>query len=203
MPNKLQELTDRLYNEGLSKGKQEGEEIVRKAGEEASRIISEARRQAEDIIASAKKEADDIRKKAEGDMKTAISQSLSATRQQIENLIVAKAVGTTAKDILSNEEFVKKMIESVIKAFNPAEAEPVDLDMVLPDRLKDSIGPYLQNIIGNEFKNDIRISYSNRFDGGFTVGPHDGGYFIRFTDEEFDKLISEHLRPAARKLIFG
>ena len=104
MPNKLQELTDRLYNEGLSKGKQEGEEIVRKAGEEASRIISEARRQAEDIIASAKKEAEDIRKKAEGDMKTAISQSLSATRQQIENLIVAKAVGTTAKDILSNEK---------------------------------------------------------------------------------------------------
>ena len=31
MQNKLQELTDRLYNEGLSKGKQEGEELLAKA----------------------------------------------------------------------------------------------------------------------------------------------------------------------------
>ena len=31
MQNKLQELTDKLYNEGLAKGKQEGEEILAKA----------------------------------------------------------------------------------------------------------------------------------------------------------------------------
>lgn len=31
MQNKLQELTDKLYNEGLSKGKQEAEEMVAKA----------------------------------------------------------------------------------------------------------------------------------------------------------------------------
>ena len=35
MQNKLQELTDRLYAEGLSKGKQEGEELVQKAKTEA------------------------------------------------------------------------------------------------------------------------------------------------------------------------
>ena len=31
MQNKLQELTDKLYNEGLSKGKQEGEAILNEA----------------------------------------------------------------------------------------------------------------------------------------------------------------------------
>ena len=35
MQNKLQELTDKLYAEGLSKGKQEGEEIVAKANARA------------------------------------------------------------------------------------------------------------------------------------------------------------------------
>ena len=33
MQNKLQELTDKLYNEGLSKGKQEGEAILNEAKE--------------------------------------------------------------------------------------------------------------------------------------------------------------------------
>ena len=110
MSNKLQELTDRLYNEGLSKGKQEGAEIVKKAETEAGRILSEAQRKAEDIVASARKEAEQIIKKAESDIRTAVSQSLSSTRQQIENMIVAEAAGKAPEELMSNEDFVKKMI---------------------------------------------------------------------------------------------
>ena len=39
MQNKLQELTDKLYQEGLSKGKQEGENLVAQAKAEAEKII--------------------------------------------------------------------------------------------------------------------------------------------------------------------
>ena len=47
MQNKLQELTDKLYNEGLSKGKQEGEEILAKAKVQAEEIIAKAKAEAE------------------------------------------------------------------------------------------------------------------------------------------------------------
>ena len=40
MENKLQELTDKLYNEGLSKGKKEGEEILANARKEAADIVA-------------------------------------------------------------------------------------------------------------------------------------------------------------------
>lgn len=43
MENKLQELTDKLYKEGLSKGKEEGEAILAKANEKAAEIIEEAK----------------------------------------------------------------------------------------------------------------------------------------------------------------
>ncbi len=43
MQDKLQELTDRLYNEGLSKGKQEGEELLQKAHAEAEAIVAKAK----------------------------------------------------------------------------------------------------------------------------------------------------------------
>ena len=55
MQDKLQELTDRLYNEGLSKGKHDGEELVQKAQAEADRIIAYAKAEAEHIIAQANK----------------------------------------------------------------------------------------------------------------------------------------------------
>ena len=45
--DKLQELTDRLYAEGLSKGKQEGEALLEKARQEADDIISQAKAEAD------------------------------------------------------------------------------------------------------------------------------------------------------------
>ena len=55
MQNKLQELTDKLYNEGLSKGKKEAEDLKAAAVKESDRIIADARKEAEKIVADARK----------------------------------------------------------------------------------------------------------------------------------------------------
>ena len=49
----------------------------------------------------------------------------------------------------------------------------------------------------------MNASFSKKIAGGFTIGPKDGSYFISLTDETFKELISEYLRPATRKLLFG
>ena len=49
----------------------------------------------------------------------------------------------------------------------------------------------------------ISASFSKKVSGGFNIGPKDGSYFISFTDETFRSLISEYLRPATRKILFG
>ena len=54
MDNKLQELTDKLYNEGLSKGKQEAEALKAAAAKESEQIISEARKEADRILEAAR-----------------------------------------------------------------------------------------------------------------------------------------------------
>ena len=49
--DKLQELTDKLFNEGLSKGKAEGEALLAKARKEAEEIVAQANKEAEAIVA--------------------------------------------------------------------------------------------------------------------------------------------------------
>ena len=90
MQNKLQELTDKLYNEGLSKGKQEGEAILNEARAQAEDIIAKANAEAAKILADAGKEAEELKTKVTGDLKMAASQSMAATRQEIENLLISK-----------------------------------------------------------------------------------------------------------------
>ena len=101
MENKLQELTDKLYNEGLSKGKEEGEALLAKARSQAAEIVAAAEKEAKDIVAKAEKEAADYRTKVSGDLKMAASQSIQATRKDIENLVVFKMTGAATEKVLS------------------------------------------------------------------------------------------------------
>ena len=55
MENKLQELTEKLYAEGIDKANQEADEIRRKAEEEADEIKKQAKKEAESIVQDAKK----------------------------------------------------------------------------------------------------------------------------------------------------
>ena len=90
--DKLQELTQKLYNEGLSKGKEEGEALLAKAREESADIVKKAKEEAEAILEKARKDAEDYKIKMEGDVKMASTQALQATRENLEKLIVAEAV---------------------------------------------------------------------------------------------------------------
>lgn len=201
MQNKLQELTDKLYNEGLSKGKQEGEALLQEATAKADSILAEARKEADGIIAKARKEAEELKTRVNADLKMAANQSIAATKQDIEKIVVAKITDKEVKTALSSADFLKEIITAVAKNFNAA--EPVDLEVVLPESLKKEMEPFVAKELSSILKSGITASFSKKIGGGFTIGPKDGSYFISFTDETFTDLISEYLRPAAKKILFG
>lgn len=201
MNDKLQELTDKLYKEGLSKGKAEGEAILAKAQEEAARIIDLAKQEAESIRKQATREAEDYKTKVEGDVRMAASQALLATRKDIERLVIGNIAGKETASALSSADFVKEIIRAVAAKFNAEQA--VDLDVVLPESLKSRLEPFIENELSRQLKGGITASFSKKLSGGFTIGPKDGGYFISLTDETFQELIGSYLRPATRKILFG
>ncbi len=201
MQNKLQELTEKLYNEGLSKGKAEGEAVLSKAQADAETIIAEAKKQAEAIVAQARKDAEDLKTKTAGDVALASRQSVSETRQAIEKLIIAKAADEKVKTALNDTEFVKTIISTAVKAFS--EGKDCDIEICLPESAKSSLEGFVKNEIAKSLKSEISVKFSKKIGGGFTIGPKNGGYFINFTDEAFNGLISEYLRPATKKLLFG
>lgn len=199
--NKLQELTDKLYEEGLSKGKAEGEHILEEARKQAAQIIEEARKQAAEILSQAKKDAEDYKSKVTSDVKMASSQSLQTTKKEIENLIIASIGGNEVKKQLSSAEFIKSIIKEVAVKFSAEEAS--DLSLVLPSTLQAELEPFVKNELCKILGKGVEAKYSKKINGGFTIGPKDRGYFISLTDETFNELISEYLRPVTKKLLFG
>ena len=201
MQNKLQELTDKLYNEGLSKGKLKGEEIVAKAQAQADSILAQAQSKADAIIAQARKEAEDIKLKVTSDVKMAARESIASTKQDIESLIVAKMAAEPVAKALSDVDFTKAIIKEVAGKFSVQES--ADLELVLPESLKAELEPFVTGELASLLKREIKAEFSKKISGGFTIGPKDGGWFISLTDETFGELIGAFLRPATKKILFG
>lgn len=201
MQNKLQELTDRLYNEGLSKGKQEGEELLAKAKVQAEEIVAKAQAEAAQIVATAQKQAEDLKTKTASDVRMAAAQSLAATKKDIETLIVGKMTDEAVKKTLSSADYVKELIKAVAEKFTTD--GPVELAVVLPEALKKELEPFVTNELSKTLGAGVEATFSKKVSGGFQIGPKEGGYFISFTDETFTELISEYLRPTTKKLLFG
>ena len=199
--NKLQELTDKLYNDGLSKGREEGERLLEEARSQAGEIIAKARKEAEDIVSEARRQADDYSQKVKSDLKMAAAQSFQAIKSDIENLIIGKFAGEEVKSTLSSADFVKQFLQAIAEKFSTDDAS--DLSVVLPASLQDELEPFVKGQLSKVLGKEISASFSKKLSGGFTIGPKDGGYFISMTDETFNELITEYLRPVTKRLLFG
>ena len=131
----------------------------------------------------------------------AASQSVAATKKDIETLVVTKMTAGEVAKALTSAEFVKEVIMAVAKGFNAE--EPVDLEVILPEALKADLEAFVTKELATVLKADVEASFTKKIAGGFTIGPKEGGYFISFTEETFNALISEYLRPATKKILFG
>jgi len=203
MENKLQELTDRLYQEGLSKGRQEADQLLAKARREAQEIVAQARAEADAIRAAAGKEADETRTMVEGDLKMASTQAIAALKQQVENMVVTKAVAQPVGAALSDEKFVRELIASVVKAFDAANPDGMGLEVILPADAQKTLEQAFDNEVVKRLSDGLEVKRVKGLANGFRIGPKEGGYRLSFTADDFTGLIGEYLRPATKKILFG
>lgn len=203
MSNKLQELTDKLYQEGLSKGKQEGEELLAKARAEAQKTLEQAQEKAAAIIADAQREAENLKSKADADLKMASGMAITQIKHQIETAVVTKALGEPLKEAFGDKDFLKGLITTVVKAFKADSNGAAGLDVILPAAVKNELGEKFAEQLSSEMGKGIEVNFAKGISGGFKIGPKDGGFLINFTDEDFTNMFGQYLRPATRKILFG
>ncbi|MCD7964087.1 MAG: hypothetical protein LUF90_11230 [Rikenellaceae bacterium] len=201
MDNKLQQLTQKLYEEGLAKGRSEAEELVANARKEAEAIIKKAKDDAEALKRNAEKDAEDLKRNTETEITLASKQMIGILKQQIERLIVAEKISPAVKDTVGDKSFIKEVIIALAKNWN--ENEGNKLDIVLPADTDAAFEKELNKEVGSALGDGFEIKLDKGVKSGFRVAPKDGGYYISFSDADFDALFKEFVRPKVAKLIFS
>ena len=202
MESKLQELTNKLYNEGVEKANEEAGRIKSEAEKEAEQIRNEAQQQADQIVQQAKQEAEDIKKNTRSEIDLAAKQTLRQVQKQITGMITTRVIKEPTEHALEDTEFIKQIILEIIKNWNPQSKEPVDLSVTLPEKMQKELQDYLENKAAKELNAGISVEVSERMKGGFSIGPADGSYKISFSEEDFKNFFKGYLRPRTVKMLF-
>ncbi|MEA3318092.1 MAG: V-type ATP synthase subunit E, partial [Bacteroidota bacterium] len=190
------------YNEGVDKANKEAEEIIANAKNEAEKIQNEAEKEAKGIIDNAEKKANDTKKNVESELALAAKQTLRTIKQKITDLISYKAVSPQTKNAFNENDFVKKLIETVVGNWNPVKGEGIDLSVLLPEKLEKDFEQYFKGKAGKELNAGLELSFSDSIKGGFKIGPADGSYKISFSEEDFENFFKIYLRPKTIEILY-
>lgn len=201
MANKLQELTEKLYGEGLEKGRAEGERMVAEAKAEAAKILAEAKAKAETIVKEAQDKAEDIEKNTMTEIALAGKQAVAKIKAEIAEMIIAKSTSEAVKSATLDAAFIKDMLLEVARNWNGA-ASQVELNALLPETHKAELSGAFEKSAKELLAAGIEVGYSKDVKSGFKVGAKGGGYYISFSDESFDALFKEYLREKVSQMLY-
>ena len=202
MENKLKELTERLYGEGLEKGRVEADRLVAEAKDKAAAILAEAKAEAAKIVKEAEDKAADTEKNSMTEIQMAGRQAVAKIKGELASAIIAKTSSEAVKAATVDAEFVKNLLLTVAKNWSGA-AEQVSLKALLPAALEAEFAKVFEASAKELLAAGVEVGYSKDVKAGFKVGEKDGGYYISFTDESFEALLDEYLREKVSQLLFA
>lgn len=203
MQNKLQELTEKIYNEGLSKGTEEANQLVANAKVEAAKIISEAKKEAEKIVSDASARSAEIKKNAETEVEISVKQVITTLKQDISKLIETQVIQVPLTDALKDVEFVKTIIQSAIANWSPNTSGQVALNVLVPETQEKELQKFLSTKVSSTLNQEVAVVADRNLKYGFKIGPKDGSYFIGFSEKDFENLFREYMRPRIVEQLFG
>ncbi|WP_298064433.1 hypothetical protein [uncultured Rikenella sp.] len=203
MENKLQQLTEKLYNEGLSKGRAEAESILAKAHADAEKIVAEAQDKAMGIVAEAEKSAAQLRVNTENEVRLAAGQLKSALRQQVESMVQMQVVTPQVAEAWRDNSFIKELAVTAVQSVGQQEGGA--LRVVLPENRGSELVEAVKNALAEKLGGDhgVEVVTDAKVRVPFRIAVKDGGYYVSFSDADFDALFRSYLRPKVASLLFG
>jgi V/A-type H+-transporting ATPase subunit E len=198
MEQKLQEITEKLYQEGVVKGNEEAGKIIDEAQENAKSIIDNATKEAAAIIAGAEKKASDLNKNTRSELQLASRQLVASLEQEVVALVNGKIVEEAVKTATNDKQFMQQLIAIAVEKWVAGESPKV---FVAPSEKKE-IEAYFANKAKQLLDKGLTIESANNIKAGFQIGPSDGSYKVSFTREDFIRFFKEFIRPKVVDLLF-
>jgi V/A-type H+/Na+-transporting ATPase subunit E len=200
--DKLKNLTQKLYLEGVERGKKAGDDYLTKARSEAQKTVTEAQEKAKKILQDATTEAANIKKRVELEISLTSNQILNRIKEEITQIIALPRTTQVVREALADQDFIKKMIIAVIQKWDLSSAGPIDLKIALPDSLQKDLETFIKKECHAQMNRGLEITFDRTLSHGMRLGPKDSSYQIELSESGLVNLMSTYIKPFTRNILF-
>lgn len=196
MENKIQELTEKIYAEGVEKGKVEADRLVGEAQEQAAEIIKKAKAEAEAIVAAAEKKAAELEANSRAEIKLYGTQAVAALKTETADIVTDAVVKSAVKDALAGDT-VKALLVKIAERWSANE------QIVISTKEAEELKAYFAKNAKALLDKGVEIKQVNGIKTAFSIAPADGSYKVNFGEGEFEAFFKAFLRPQMVELLFS
>jgi len=210
----VQELIERLRQDGVNKGRDEANRVIEEAHAHAKQILDNARIEAEKIVKKAASEAKHLENSAREAVNlaardTVLDLKASLTRQ------FSKRIGAMVQDLLVDKDFLKNVILAIGADIGEEGQKQSQLEILLPADIigleelrrnpeKVSEGKLGQFVLASSmdmFREDVTIGVAEN--STLTIRMVDDNLEINLDEAMISQLLLAHLLPRFRALLEG
>src|SRR5690606_29621244 len=127
----------------------------------------------------------EFKTKIESELKLSSKQVIATVKNQVTNLVVQDMLKKDIETSLNDNDFIKNLIELMVKKWQPDDAESTDLQIIMPQKEKENFNKYIKEKISHLLKKGLEVNFEDNFKSGFKIAPKDNSYIINFTNEDF------------------
>ena len=196
MDAKIQELTEKIYNEGVERGQTEAQRLIAEAETKAKTIEADAQARAAALITDAERRAKELKENTQSELRLYSAQLVDSLRSSIADQIQGEVADQNTKALAVDPQFIQGLVARIVEGF--------DLNRGVEIATADAEA--LRSYFASNAKQLLEQGVSIRSVAGkptdFTISPKDGRFKIQFGEAEFAELFKSFLRPELSKMLF-
>lgn len=211
----VEALIEQLRHQGVQRGREEAELLLKDARQKATQMLDEARHEAELIRMTAKKEADQTRKAGEDALKMAARDLLLSLKETMA-LSFADQVERLVEQQMDNQEFMRRLIlELAGKVRDQSQLANHQLEILLPDEFigldelrrnaheyrQGQLSQFVQSLSGDLLRDGVSLDTHNG--RGLRIRLVGKEIEIDLTEASIAEVLLKHLQPRFRALLEG
>ena len=213
----VQELINRLRDEGVKAGQEKSDQVLREAQEQASRIVAQAKAEAEEILSKARSEIETERTAANDSLRVAIRDTELNMEAELKADFAAHVKRLVSVE-LSDREFLRQIVLAIagMAAGDKAcEGQPVEVllpqdlfetderETRLTEKGQDRMRHLVLGISGDMLREGVDLKPSEDISGGIRIRLVGEDLEIDLSDQAISDLLLQNLLPRYQAIVTG
>lgn len=214
----VEELIQKLRDDGVSAGKEQAQKIIEDAEYEAEKIVADAKKNAQKVLEDAQAEAARTKKSGEDALNIAMRDIVLKLKAKLSETVGDRVRKLICTD-LAQEDFLKALIlEVAARARDDAHLdETKSAKFLLPKELigleelrqhpleleEGSLSHFILNVAADVLRDGVSFGETDELKHGLKIYLEDKDIQIDLSDERISEILLEHLQPRFRAILEG